>query len=81
MSVTVDISDFAFVEAEVNVAVGGTVTWTNNDDADHTATGDDGFDTGTITPGQSATVTFDTAGSFAYACGIHPYMAGTVVVG
>jgi len=81
MSVTVDISDFAFVEAEVHVAVGGSVTWTNSDDADHTATGDAGFDTGTIKPGESAAVTFDAAGSYAYVCGFHSFMVGSVVVG
>ena len=52
----------------ITIDVGDSVTWTNNDDVDHTATGS-GFDTSTITSGGgTAKVTFDTAGTFAYAC-------------
>ena len=47
----------------------------------HTATADDGsFDAGTLNPGESKTVTFDTAGSYGYHCSLHPWMKGTVVV-
>jgi plastocyanin len=81
MAVTVDIKDFAFVAADVHVAVGGTVTWTNSDSQQHTATGAGTFDTGAIKPGESRTVTFDEAGSFPYACSFHPFMTGTVSVG
>lgn len=80
-SATVGIADFAFVPADVHVAVGGTVTWTNNDKQQHTATGAGEFDAGAIQPGDSATVTFDTAGSFPYVCSFHPFMAGTITVG
>jgi hypothetical protein len=59
--------------------VGDTVTWTNQDGVGHTATAD-GFDTGTIGGGANASVTFDTAGAFAYHCSIHSQMTGTVVV-
>ena len=75
----VTISGFAFSPGTVTVSVGDTVTWTNNDGVGHTATGDD-FDTGTISGGATASVTFDTAGTFAYHCSIHPQMNGTVVV-
>ncbi len=75
----VTISGFAFSPGTVTVSVGDTVTWTNNDGVGHTATGD-GFDTGTISGGATASVTFDTAGTFAYHCSIHPQMNGTVVV-
>ena len=77
----VTIAGFAFSPQTITIDVGDSVTWTNNDDVDHTATGS-GFDTSTITSGGgTATVTFDTAGTFAYACAIHPSMTGTVVVG
>ncbi|HET7472644.1 MAG TPA: hypothetical protein VFJ71_05935, partial [Candidatus Limnocylindrales bacterium] len=47
----------------------------------HTATANDGsFDTGTITSSTAKSVTFSTAGTFAYHCKIHPAMAATVVV-
>jgi hypothetical protein len=55
------------------------VTWSNEDPTPHTATGG-AFDTGNLGTGASATVTFDTAGTFDYVCTIHPQMAGTVVV-
>jgi plastocyanin len=79
--VSVEISDFSFVAPEVRVAVGGTVTWTNNDAQQHTATSAGGFNTGTIEPGASVSVTFDAAGTFEYACAFHPFMKGTVIVG
>jgi plastocyanin len=78
---TVGIADFAFAPAPVDVAVGGSVTWTNNDKQQHTATSAGNFDAGAIQPGSSTTVTFDKAGSFTYICSFHPFMTGTVVVG
>jgi plastocyanin len=78
---TVSIANFAFDPDTVTIQVGDTITWTNNDGTAHTATAGDGsFNTGNIGPGASDSVTFDTAGSFAYHCAIHPQMTGTVVV-
>jgi plastocyanin len=77
----VSISGLAFHPATVTVNVGDTVTWTNNDGVSHTATADGGsFDTGTIGNGSSASETFNTAGTFAYHCSVHPTMQGSVVV-
>lgn len=79
--VAVEIAEFTFSPDPVEVAVGTTVTWTNQDSEPHTATGDGGsFTTETINPGESDSVTFDTAGEFPYFCEFHPNMAGTVVV-
>jgi len=76
----VTIAGLAFSPHFMSNDAGDTVTWTNNDDVDHTATGS-GFDTSTITSGGgTATVTFDTAGTFQYHCTIHPSMTGTIVV-
>ena len=78
---SVTISGFAFGPSSVTVTAGDTVTWTNQDGVAHTATaGDVSFDPGNIAGGATATVTFSTAGTFAYACKIHPAMTGTVVV-
>jgi plastocyanin len=78
---SVAISGFAFAPASVSVSVGDRVTWTNGDGVGHTATADDAsFDTGTIAGGGSDTVTFSTAGTFAYHCTIHPAMSGTITV-
>jgi len=77
----VTIAGFAFDPATVTIQVGDSVTWTNEDSAPHTATAGDGsFDTGQLATGDSETVTFDTAGTFAYICSIHPQMTGSVVV-
>jgi plastocyanin len=63
------------------VPVGGSVVWTNNDTQQHTATSAGNFDAGAIQPGSTATVEFETAGTFTYICSFHPFMTGTVVVG
>jgi plastocyanin len=77
----VDIAGFAFSPQSITVSVGDSVTWTNADAQGHTATADDAsFDTGTIANNASKSVTFDTAGTFAYHCKIHPQMTATVVV-
>jgi plastocyanin len=78
---TVTIADFAFSPGQLTITEGTTVTWVNNDSAPHTATGDGGeFDTGQIDPGGSASITFDTAGTYSYFCSIHPSMTATIVV-
>ena len=77
---TVDISDFMFAPAMLEVAVGSTVTWTNSHTQAHTANSAGNFDTGAIQPGASATVTFDETGTFSYICSFHPFMTGTIAV-
>ncbi len=77
----VEIEDFAFVPQNIQIAVGETVTWENYDSAPHTATGDNGeFDSGNLNTDQTFSQTFDTAGTFAYHCNIHPNMTGSIVV-
>lgn len=77
----VAISGFSFSPKSVTVTVGDTVTWTNSDAQAHTATADDAsWDTANIGNGASKSITFSTAGTFAYHCSIHPTMTGTVVV-
>lgn len=58
------------------------VTWTNKDTATHTVVWADGSPgSGSLTNGDGPySRTLDTAGTFAYVCGIHPAMKGTVVV-
>lgn len=68
-----------FKPGAITINVGDSVTWVNVDDDLHTATGAD-FNTGTIDPGEQATIVFEEAGSFFYVCGFHPVMTGTVEV-
>ena len=80
-SAAVSIVDFAFQPASVELATGGTVTWTNTGQAPHTVTADDGsFDSGTLSPGATFSQTFGTAGTFTYACAFHPSMMATITV-
>jgi plastocyanin len=77
----VEIVDFEYDPDPVTVAVGGKVTWLNQDSAPHTATAEDeSFDTGTLDEGKLGSATFKEAGSFSYICTIHPTMEGTVEV-
>lgn len=77
----VTIADFAFAPPEITVEVGGTVTWTNQDGFAHTVdSADDSFVSDHIGQGVTFSHTFDAAGTFTYICGIHPSMAGTVIV-
>ena len=76
---SVDIENFAFVTETITISRGTTVTWTNQDSALHTVTGDD-FNSRDLTDGQSWSHTFNTVGIFAYICTNHPTMQGEVVV-
>lgn len=80
-AMVVSIKDFSFQPATLEIAAGTTVTFVNNDGVPHTATADDGsFDTGNLDSGASAEITFDTPGTYTFACKYHPNMTGTIVV-
>jgi plastocyanin len=71
----------SFSPNPVEVKVGETVTWINDDSGRHTVTSkDDVFDSGMMGKGQSFSFTFDKAGEYAYFCSPHPGMVGIVVV-
>jgi plastocyanin len=71
----------AYTPDDVNVAVGTTVTWINSDSVAHTSTSNaNGWNSGSVAPGGQFSVAFQTPGTFAYHCAIHPGMVGTVVV-
>jgi len=77
----VSIAGFAFHPATLPVSAGATVTWTNADSTNHSVAWKDGTaGSDSLAAGASYSRTFDTPGTFAYACGIHPSMTGTVVV-
>jgi plastocyanin len=75
------LGDRAFTPPELNVEAGTTVTWMNTDRDSHTSTSDTpGWNSGTISPGQQFSFTFQAAGTFPYHCSFHPGMVGRVVV-
>jgi copper-containing nitrite reductase len=83
-------ADLAYDPPLLQVPVGSTVQWTNNDIIAHTITSgsSDGlagipdgiFDSGYINAGETWTHTFNEAGSFPYFCIPHPWMRAAVVV-
>jgi len=71
---------------EVSVAVGATVTWSNDDTAVHTVTSgkkvihDGLFDSSIFMSGTTFEFTFDDTGDYDYFCMVHPWMTGIVHV-
>ncbi len=79
--VTIDIRGFTFVPGNLTVNAGTKVTWVNHDSAPHTATSRSGaWDSGKLEKGESATLLFDTPGSYPYYCVYHPNMTATLTV-
>jgi plastocyanin len=77
----VAIADFAFAPATLTITAGDTVTWTNEDQIEHTATSTTGaFDSGLLGQGASFSFTFTTPGTYDYLCTPHPSMTGQIVV-
>jgi plastocyanin len=71
----------AYSPNPINVAVGTTITWTNNDTVTHTSTSDSSvWNSDSIAPQGSFSRMFSAAGTFPYHCSIHPGMVGTVTV-
>jgi len=76
---TVVEKGFAFVPATLEVKVGDTVTFKNEDTAPHNVRIDN-KDLGEQAQGADVTWTADKAGTFPYVCTIHPSMTGEITV-
>ena len=77
----VKIDNFSFGPPELTVTAGTTVTWTNRDDIPHTVVNPDKvFKSKVLDTDEKFSFTFNTPGTFAYFCSIHPKMTGKVVV-
>src|SRR5258708_21937755 len=77
----VTIKNYIFGPNSINVKAGGTVSWNNTDQFDHSVSEDDGgFSGEPIHPGASFSHTYATPGTYKYHCGIHNYMTGVVTV-
>ena len=80
------VQGFRFQPDTLEVSTGATVTWTNEDDIQHTATAGapdaptEEFDVALDGAGASGSHTFDTPGTYAYFCEVHNSMLGEIVV-
>lgn len=83
------LGDQAYSPSPLTVRVGETVTWTNDDFAQHTVTSGTGisdpntgdeFESYMLSQGGTFEHTFNEAGEFEYYCQIHPLMKGEVIV-
>jgi plastocyanin len=73
------IENFSFNPTAITVKAGDAVTWTNQDSTVHTIKSDS-FNSAPLNQGDTFKFIFTTKGSFAYVCGIHPSMTGTIIV-
>lgn len=83
------LADRSYSPNPVQITVGDTIKFVNNDNALHTATSGNGgsvpqpsnvFDSGYIGPNKEAEVTINEVGEFPYYCQLHPTMVGLVKV-
>lgn len=76
------ISGYEYGPADITVAAGDTVTWTNSDTAPHTVTSTGGgpLDSPNMAKGDTWSFTFTQAGSYPFFCALHPDMKGSVTV-
>jgi plastocyanin len=75
----ISIKGFAFSPSTLTVAVGTTVTWTNEDSAGHTVTGAV-IKSNNLSRDDSFSYTFTQPGTYEYKCAYHPGMTGKVIV-
>ncbi|HLF54587.1 MAG TPA: cupredoxin family copper-binding protein [Candidatus Nanoarchaeia archaeon] len=83
LTTNVQIRDFHFQPQSVNIKVGDTVVWTQQDSVQHTVTivsGPESFDSGLLSQGQTFRYTFTKPGTYSYKCTPHPGMTGRIFV-
>ena len=73
--------NITYLRSKIEIIVGSTVEWKNNDPLPHTVTAaDKSFDSGNIMPGQTWKHTFTKPGTYSFYCTPHPFMKGVIVV-
>ena len=75
---TIETRGMVYRPAEFTAAVGDTVLWINRDPVPHTATatGENGWDTGEIAPGDTGRLVVTAKMASDYTCQLHPNMRG-----
>jgi len=79
----INIQNMAYSPSSITITQGDILIWTNLDSMGHTVTEDGStplFNSGTLTNGQTYTLTGLSAGTYTYHCQPHPSMTGTIIV-
>ncbi|MCC6179110.1 MAG: cupredoxin family copper-binding protein [Chloroflexi bacterium] len=80
-TVNATIAFFVYLPDPIRIPVGGTVTWTNLDRAQHSVTSDDlSWSSPILSQSDRFSHTFSQRGTFRYFCEPHPQMTGYVEV-
>ncbi len=81
-TLNISLINFAFSPNTLNINIGDTVIWTNNDSAPHQIKGDSltSISGTAMNKGQTYSFTFNDIGTFNYHCAIHPSMKGIITV-
>ena len=80
------IKNLSFIPDTLNIPVGTTVTWVNQDSAAYTVTGRDSvnskilFDSGSIPGNDTFNFTFNNSGVYHYYCKNHPELMNGVII-
>lgn len=75
------IKRFKFEPEHIQVQVGDTIRWMNEDLAPHTATADEfGWDTGELIKDQAKEITVTVGMETNYFCAFHPHMKGSIEI-
>ncbi len=71
-TLAISMTPSSFTPASVTIPSGTRVTWTNTDSMNHTVTADNSsYNSGTLAPGKSYSLTFTAKGEYTYFCGFH----------
>lgn len=79
----ITIGNFTFSPATLEVQVGATLVWVNEDDVPHVVVGVDAgspLRSPALDTDDRYSVVLDRPGTYRYFCSLHPHMTGTVVV-
>ena len=77
----IEIRSFKFHPSVIQVRVGDTIRWTNNDLAPHTATADEfGWDSGPLERDETGELLVTEGMEHTYFCVFHPHMRGRIEI-
>ena len=81
LAAQIQIQNFRFDPATIEVPVGATVTWVNHDEEIHALVASDAsFRSPGLDGDETYAHEFDAPGTYEYRCALHPQMVGKIVV-